>query len=101
MTQRSVGPLTHAEQLIDSEETRGARFLSTLDLESAYMQFRIREEDQFRTSFRMPGGQYEFWVGAFGAWHGINPYAVHALYFRPPRPVLRCRRPGSARHLPA
>jgi hypothetical protein len=34
------------------------------------MQFRIREEDQFKTSFRVPGGQYEFRVGAFGL-HGM------------------------------
>ena len=58
ITQRSVEPLPHVEQLVD--ETRGARFFSKLDLESAYMQFRIREEDQFKTSFRVPGGQYKF-----------------------------------------
>ncbi len=56
------------EQLID--EILGARFFSELDLESAYMQFRIREEDQFKTSFRVPGGQYEFRVGSFGL-HGM------------------------------
>jgi hypothetical protein len=43
----------------------GASFFSTLGLESAYMQLRIREEDQFKTSFRVPGGQYEFRVGTF------------------------------------
>jgi hypothetical protein len=63
-----VEPLPHVEQLVD--ETRGARVFSKLDLESAYMQFRIREEDQFKTSFRVPGGQYEFRVGAFGL-HGM------------------------------
>jgi putative transposase len=68
ITQRSVEPLPHVEQLVD--ETRGASFFSKLDLESAYMQFRIREEDQFKTSFRVPGGQYEFRVGAFGL-HGM------------------------------
>ncbi len=35
------------EQLID--EIWGARFFSKLDLKSAYMQFRIRKEDQFKT----------------------------------------------------
>ena len=35
------------------------------------MQFRIREEDQYKTSFRVPGGQYEFRVGAFGL-HGMS-----------------------------
>jgi hypothetical protein len=59
-----VEPLPHVEQLVN--ETLGACFFSKLDLESAYMQFRICEEDQFKISFRVPGGQYEFLVGAFG-----------------------------------
>ncbi len=37
----------------------------------AYMQFRIREDYQFKTSFRVPGGQYEFRAGAFGL-HGMS-----------------------------
>jgi hypothetical protein len=37
----------------------------------AYMHFRIREEDLLKTSFRVPGGQYEFRVGAFGL-HGMS-----------------------------
>ena len=63
ITQQSVEPLPHVYQLVD--ETRGARFFTKLDLAMAYMQFRIREEDQHKTSFRVPGGQYEFRVGAF------------------------------------
>jgi hypothetical protein len=31
----------------------------------AYMQFRILDEDEYKTSFRVPCGQYEFPVGAF------------------------------------
>ena len=54
------------------EDTRGASWFSKLDLASAYHQFRIREEDQAKTSFRVPGGQYEFVVGAFGL-HCIMP----------------------------
>jgi hypothetical protein len=83
ITQRSVEPLPHVEQLVD--ETRGARFFSKLDLESAYMQFRIREEDQFKTSFRVPGGQYEFRVGAFGL-HGMSSVLMrymHSIFGRP------------------
>ena len=45
ITQRSVEPLQHVEELVD--ETRGARFFTRLDLATAYMQFRIREEDQY------------------------------------------------------
>ena len=62
-------PLPHVDRLVD--ETRGARFFTKLDLAMAYMQFRIREEDQYKTSFRVPGGQYEFRVGAFGL-HGMS-----------------------------
>ena len=54
-----------------------------LDLASAYHQFRIRAED--KTSFRVPGGQYEFRVGAFGL-HGISSLLMrymHAIFLRP------------------
>ncbi len=42
--------LPHVDQLVD--ETRGALFFTKLDLTMAYMQFRIREKDQYKTSFR-------------------------------------------------
>jgi len=83
ITQRSVEPLPHVDQLVD--ETRGARFFSKLDLASAYHQFRIRAEDQYKTSFRVPGGQYEFRVGAFGL-HGMSSLLMrymHAIFGRP------------------
>ena len=48
-------PLQHVDQLVD--ETRGAHFFTKLDLSMAYMQFRIQEEDQCKTPFRVPGGQ--------------------------------------------
>ena len=83
ITQRSVEPLPHVEQLVD--ETRGARFFSKVDLASAYWQFRVRQEDQFKTSFRVPGGQYEFRVGAFGL-HGMSSLLMrymHSIFGRP------------------
>ena len=83
ITQRSVEPLPHVDQLVD--ETRGARFFTKLDLAMAYMQFRIREEDQYKTSFRVPGGQYEFRVGAFGL-HGMSSVLMrymHHIFGRP------------------
>ena len=58
----------HVDRLV--AETRGARFLTKLDLAMTHMQFRIREVDQYKTSF--PGGQYEFRVGTFGL-HGMGP----------------------------
>ena len=67
--QRSVEPLPHVDQLVD--ETRGARFFTKLDFAMrAYREFRIREEDQYKTSFCVLGGQYEVRVGAFGL-HGM------------------------------
>jgi hypothetical protein len=88
ITQRSVEPLPHVDQLVDeSHETRGARYFTKLDsdLASAYWQFRVRPEDQFKTSFRVPGGQYEFRVGAFGL-HGMSSLLMrymHSIFGRP------------------
>ena len=85
VTQKSVEPLPHVDQLID--ETRSARFFTKLDLAMAYMQFRIRAEDQYKTSFRVPGGQYEFWVGAFGL-HGMSLVFMRYIHHNFGRPSL-------------
>ncbi len=42
-----------------------------MDLAMAYLHFRIREQDQYKTSFSVPCGQYKFRVGAFGL-HGMS-----------------------------
>jgi hypothetical protein len=63
------------------------------------MQFRIREEDQFKTSFRVPGGQYEFRVGAFGL-HGMSSILMlymHSIFGCRCRPVLSFDASGRAR----
>ena len=87
MTQRSVEPLPHVDQLVD--ETRGARCFTKPDSAMAYMQFRIRKDDRYKTSFRVPGGQYEFRVGAFGL-HGMSSVLMppvmrymHHIFGRP------------------
>ena len=62
-----------------------ARFFTKIDLAVAYVQFRIREEDQHKKSFRVPGGQYEFCVGAFGL-HGMSSVLMcymHNIIGRP------------------
>ncbi len=82
ITQRTVEPLSHVDQQVD--ETRGARFFTKLDLASAYWQFRIRPEDHCKTSFRVPGGLYEFRVGAFGL-HGMSSLLMrymHSIFSR-------------------
>jgi len=40
---------------------RGSRMFSKSDLQSVFHQLRVREEDQHKTAFTTPGGQYE-WV---------------------------------------
>ena len=61
------------------DETRCARFFTMLDLASAYHQFRIRAGDQYKTSFRVPGGQFEFRVGAFGL-HGMSSLLMRYMH---------------------
>jgi len=80
-----VEPLPHVDQLVD--ETRGTRLFTKLDLAMAYMQFRIREEDQHKKSFRVPGGQYEFPVGTFGL-HGMSSVLMRYMHSIFGRPVL-------------
>ena len=51
----------------------------------ANMHFRIRDENQFKTSFRFPCGLYEFRVGAFGL-HGMSSVLMrfmHHIFGRP------------------
>ena len=52
ITQRSVEPLPDVDHV--HHESRGSRFFTKLDLAMANMQFRIREEDHYKTSFRDP-----------------------------------------------
>ncbi len=56
ITKRPVEPLPHVDQPVD--ETCCARFFTKMDLAMAYMQFQIREVDQYKTSFRVPSCQY-------------------------------------------
>ena len=88
ITQKSVEPLPHVKQLID--ETRGARWFTKLNLASAYHQFRIHQSNIHKTSFRVPGGQYEFRVGAFGL-HGMVSLLMrymHAISHCPRCPLM-------------
>jgi hypothetical protein len=80
-----VEPLPYVDQLVD--ETSGARFFTKLDLATAYMQFRIRDEAEYKTSFRVPDGHYEFRVGAFGL-HGMSSVLMRYMHSIFGRPVL-------------
>jgi len=86
ITKKSCEPLPHIDQLLD--ECRGAKFFSKFDLQAAYHQLLIREEDRWKTSFRVPGGQYEFKVGAFGL-HGMPSLLQRYMTSILARPALR------------
>ncbi len=85
ITNRSVEPLPHVNQLV--EETRSDNFFITMDLAMACMQFRICEGGQHKTSFRVPCGQYEFRVGAFSL-HIMPSVLMRYMHSIIGRPVL-------------
>lgn len=57
-------PLPKMEDCIDS--LKGAKYFSTLDLASGYLQVPVREEDKHKTAFRALGSLYEFNRMPFG-----------------------------------
>ena len=74
------------------------RSFTKLDLAKAYVQSRIGEEDQYKTSFRVPGGQYKFRAGAFGL-HSMSSLYAHIFGTESAGPTLHSTLPvGLARH---
>ncbi len=59
------------------------------------MQFSIREEDQFKTSFHVPGRQYEFLVGSFSL-HCISSILMLYMHFIVGSPVPSFNATGRA-----
>ena len=57
-------PLPNIQALL--KKLQGAKFFSSLDLASGYWQFRIKEKDVHKTSFRTPDGSYQWKVLPFG-----------------------------------
>eukprot|EP00889_Picochlorum_renovo_P006501 jgi/Picre1/33531/NNA_008854.t1 len=57
-------PLPNIQALL--KRLRGAKYFSSLDLASGYWQFRIKDKDVHKTSFRTPDGSYQWKVLPFG-----------------------------------
>jgi hypothetical protein len=57
-------PLPNISELID--KLQGAKYFSTLDLVSGYMQLRLHPDDQPKTAIRTPFGLYEWKTLCFG-----------------------------------
>ena len=87
ITQRSMDPLPYVDQLVD--ETRSARFFTKLDLAMAYMQFRICEDDQFKTSLRVTRRAVRVARRHLrSALYVVGPHALYAFHLRSLRPVV-------------
>ena len=61
---KDVYPLPRIDESLDA--LGGAAIFSTMDLQSAYYQVEIAEEDKAKTAFTTPIGLFEFNRMAFG-----------------------------------
>jgi hypothetical protein len=64
MTIKNKYPLPRIDDMFD--EVRGATIFSKIDLHSGYHQARIKDKDNYKTTFRERYGHYEFVIIPFG-----------------------------------
>ena len=71
-TVKDAHPLPRIDESMDA--MKGARWFSTLDLQSAYNQVRMHPDDQHKTAFTTPFGLYEFARMPFGLCNALSTF---------------------------
>lgn len=64
ITVKGKYPVPIIEELLD--ELSGASYFTTLDLQAAFHQIRMKEGEEYKTAFQTHFGQFEFCVMSFG-----------------------------------